>query len=37
MMTEVERITDQLNRAFVGEAWHGAAVEEILQDVTAQQ
>jgi uncharacterized damage-inducible protein DinB len=37
MMTEVERITDQMNRAFVGEAWHGPAVEEILQGVTAQQ
>jgi uncharacterized damage-inducible protein DinB len=37
MMREVERITDQLKRAFVGEAWHGPAVEEILQDVTAQQ
>ena len=36
-MTEVERITDQLKRAFLGEAWHGPAVEEILQDVTAQQ
>lgn len=36
-MTEVERITDQLHRAFVSEAWHGPAVEEILQDVTAQQ
>jgi uncharacterized damage-inducible protein DinB len=37
MMTEVERIADQLKRAFVGEAWHGPAVEEILQGVTAQQ
>lgn len=36
-MTEVERITDQMKRAFVGEAWHGPAVEEILQSVTAQQ
>lgn len=36
-MTELERITDQLKRAFLGEAWHGPAVEEILKDVTAQQ
>jgi uncharacterized damage-inducible protein DinB len=36
-MTEVERIVDQLKRAFVGEAWHGPAVEEILQGVTAEQ
>ena len=36
-MTEIERITDQLNRAFVGEAWHGPAVIEILERVTAQQ
>ena len=37
IMTEIERITDQLNRAFVGEAWHGPAVIEILEGVTAQQ
>ena len=36
-MTEIERIVDQLNRAFVGEAWHGPAVIEILEGVTAQQ
>ena len=36
-MTEIERIIDQLNRAFVGEAWHGPAVVEILEGVTAQQ
>jgi len=36
-MTEVERIMDQLNRAYVGEAWHGPAVIEILEEVTAQQ
>ena len=34
-MTEIERIIDQLNRAFVGEAWHGPAVIEILEGVTA--
>ena len=36
-MTEIERIIDQLDRAFVGEAWHGPAVIEILEGVTAQQ
>lgn len=36
-MTEVERIADQLNRAFAGEAWHGPAVVEILEGITAQQ
>jgi uncharacterized damage-inducible protein DinB len=36
-MTEIERIIDQLNRAFVGEAWHGPAVIEILNRITAKQ
>jgi uncharacterized damage-inducible protein DinB len=36
-MREVERIVDQLNRAFAGGAWHGPAVMEILQGITAQQ
>jgi uncharacterized damage-inducible protein DinB len=36
-MSEVERITDQLRRAFEGGAWHGPALEEILSDVTAEQ
>lgn len=36
-MTELERILDQLNRAFEGEAWHGPAVLEILEGITAQQ
>ena len=36
-MTEVGRIVDQLNRAFEGEAWHGPAVVEILEGITAQQ
>ena len=36
-MTEIERIVDQLNRAFVGEAWHGPAVMEILAGITPQQ
>jgi uncharacterized damage-inducible protein DinB len=36
-MTEVERIVDQLNRAFAGDAWHGPAVETILEGLTAEQ
>ena len=36
-MREIERIVDQLNRAFAGEAWHGPAVIEILEGITAQQ
>lgn len=35
-MTEIERIVDQLNRAFEGEAWHGPAVVAILEGITAQ-
>jgi uncharacterized damage-inducible protein DinB len=36
-MREIERITDQLQRAFQGEAWHGPAVMEILGGITSQQ
>jgi uncharacterized damage-inducible protein DinB len=36
-MTEVERIVDQLHRAFEGEAWHGPAVMEILDGLKAPQ
>ncbi len=36
-MTEIERIQDQLKRAFEEGAWHGPSVLEILQDVTASQ
>jgi uncharacterized damage-inducible protein DinB len=36
-MTETERMADQLKRAFSGEAWHGPAVSEILEGVTAEQ
>ena len=33
-MREIERLLDQLNRAYGGEAWHGPALREILEDVT---
>lgn len=36
-MSEVERIADQLKRAFEGEAWHGPSVLEIIEGITAQQ
>ena len=36
-MTETERIVDQLNRAFLGNAWHGPAVLEVLEGVTVEQ
>ena len=34
-MTETERIADQLERAFTGPAWHGPAVLEVLDGITA--
>ncbi|HKO44513.1 MAG TPA: DinB family protein [Pyrinomonadaceae bacterium] len=36
-MTEIERIRDQLQRAFDGDAWHGPSVMQLLGNVTAQQ
>src|SRR5689334_13626214 len=33
-MREIERILDQLNRAYGGEAWHGPALRELLEDVS---
>ena len=36
-MSEVQRIRNQFQRAFNGEAWHGPAVLKILDGVTAQQ
>jgi uncharacterized damage-inducible protein DinB len=37
VMTEIERILDQLKRAYEGNAWHGPAVKEVLAGVTAEQ
>ena len=34
---EVKRLADQLNRAFSGDAWHGAALSELLRRVAAHQ
>lgn len=36
-MSEVHRIVDQMKRAFAGEAWHGPAVLEILEEIKATQ
>jgi len=36
-MTEIDRILDQLKRAFEGGAWHGPSVKEVLHGVTATQ
>lgn len=36
-MKETDRIRDQLERAFSGNAWHGPSVLEILENVTASQ
>jgi uncharacterized damage-inducible protein DinB len=36
-MSETQRISDQLKRSLDGEAWHGPAVFEILEGVTAEQ
>lgn len=36
-MNELERIADQLKRAFEGNAWHGPSVMEVLNGVTVQQ
>lgn len=36
-MSEIERIVDQMRRAFEGRAWHGPALWEILADVDSRQ
>jgi uncharacterized damage-inducible protein DinB len=37
MAIEVARIADQLRRSFEGGAWHGPALMEVLEGVTAKQ
>lgn len=34
---EIERIVDQMERAFEGDAWHGSSLSEILTCITADQ
>ena len=36
-MNEIERIVDQLRRAFEGDAWSGPSVLELLAGVAAEQ
>lgn len=36
-MRPTERLLDQLNRAFGGEAWHGPAMRNLLDGVTDEQ
>jgi uncharacterized damage-inducible protein DinB len=36
-MTEIERIGDQIRRAYGGRAWHGPSLQEVLAGVTAEQ
>jgi uncharacterized damage-inducible protein DinB len=36
-MRPTERLLDQLNRAYGGEAWHGPALRNLLEGVTAEQ
>ena len=36
-MRPTERLLDQLNRAFGGEAWHGPALRNLLDGITEQQ
>ena len=36
-MNEVERIAEQLRKAFEGEAWHGSSVRELLSSTTRGQ
>ena len=36
-MREIDRIQDQLQRAFQGDAWHGASLMELLADVDAKR
>lgn len=37
MLTEVNRLEDQLRRALEGEAWHGPSVLELLAGLSAEQ
>ena len=36
-MDEIRRIETQLQRAFAGEAWHGPALMEVLDGLTAEE
>ena len=36
-MSEIERIADQLRRAYAGRSWHGPSLREALAGVTAER
>jgi uncharacterized damage-inducible protein DinB len=36
-MRPIERLLDQLNRGYGGEAWHGPALRELLEDVSEDE
>jgi hypothetical protein len=36
-MTEIERISDEIRRAYSGRAWHGPSVLEVLAGVSAER
>ncbi len=36
-MRPIERILDQLNAAYGGDAWHGSALRQLLEDVTEEE
>jgi len=36
-MSEVERILDQMDRAFEGDAWHGPPVKTLIEGLTAEE
>ena len=35
--TEIERIAEQMERSFEGDAWHGSSISEILACISADQ
>jgi hypothetical protein len=35
-MSEIDRILDQLDRAFSGEAWHGPDLKQLLNGISAE-
>ncbi|HYL46788.1 MAG TPA: DinB family protein [Candidatus Limnocylindrales bacterium] len=35
-MSEVDRILDQMDRAWEGDAWHGPSVKRVLDNITAE-
>lgn len=36
-MTEIERILDQMDRAFSGDAWHGPSLMSLLDGISAEE